>query len=110
MRDCPNCRQFRSEVRGVSRQFAALVPALGPIGVIAKLLGVGSASGGGAAAGTGAVATSGAAGTGALASAGAVVTGAGHVVTLLAAVAVTAGGAIELQQTAAPSAARPSCA
>jgi RNA polymerase sigma factor (sigma-70 family) len=108
IRDCPNCRQFRSEVRGVSRQFAALVPALGPIGVIAKLLGVGSASGGGAAASTGAVATSGVAaggaGTGAVASAGVVAAGAGHVVTLLAAVAVTAGGAIELQQNLAPTA------
>jgi RNA polymerase sigma factor (sigma-70 family) len=102
IRDCPDCRRFRSEVRGVSRQFAALLPALGPIGVVAKLLGVGGASGGGAAAGTGAVAsTSGAAagaGTGAVVSVGAVATGAGHVVTLIAAAVVTAGGAIELQR------------
>jgi RNA polymerase sigma factor (sigma-70 family) len=103
IRDCPDCRRFRSEVRGVSRQLAALLPALGPIGVIAKLLGVGSASGGGAAAGTGAVATSGVAaggaGTGAVVSVGAVAAGAGHVVTLIAAAAVvTAGGAIELQR------------
>ena len=102
MRDCPDCRRFRSEVRGVSRQFAALLPALGPIGVVAKLLGVGGASGGGAAAGTGAVASSGAAaggaGTGAVVSVGAVATGAGHVVTLIAAAVVTAGGAIELQR------------
>lgn len=104
MRDCPDCRRFRSEVRGASRQFAALVPALGPIGVIAKLLGVGSAGGGGAAASTGAVATSSAAGgTGAVASVGAVAAGAGHVVTLIAAAAVvTAGGAIELQQISHP--------
>ncbi len=58
LRDCPHCRQFRTEVRGVSRQLAAFVPALGPIGVIAKVLGIGG--GGGAAAGTGAIAGSGA--------------------------------------------------
>ncbi len=102
LRDCPQCRQFRSEVRGVSRQLAAFVPALGPIGVIAKLLGLGGAGGGGAAAGSssaiagGTIATAtaargAAAGVGALAS--------GHVVTLLAAAVVTAGGAIELQGT-----------
>ena len=106
MRDCPDCRRFRSEVRGVSRQLAALLPALGPVGVVAKLLGVGSASGGGAAAGTGAMATSGAAaggaGTGAVASVGAVAAGAGHVVTLIAAAVVTAGGAIELQRISPP--------
>ncbi len=96
MRDCPNCRRFRSEVRGVSRQLAAFVPPLGPIGVVAKLLGLGSAGGGGAAASSGAVAGGGAAAaTGAAASAGALA-GAGHVVTLLAAAVVTAGGALEL--------------
>jgi RNA polymerase sigma factor (sigma-70 family) len=104
MRDCSDCRRFRSEVRGVSRQFAALLPALGPIGVVAKLLGMGSASGGGAAAGTSAVAGTGAAagGTGAVVTVGAVTAGAGHVVTLLAAAVVTAGGAIELQQISRP--------
>jgi RNA polymerase sigma factor (sigma-70 family) len=104
MRDCPDCRRFRSEVRGVSRQFAALLPALGPIGLVAKLLGVGSAGGGGAAAGTGAVASTGAAagGTGAVVSVGAVAAGAGHVVTLIAAAVVTAGGAIELQRISPP--------
>ncbi|HEY6522815.1 MAG TPA: sigma-70 family RNA polymerase sigma factor, partial [Solirubrobacteraceae bacterium] len=45
LRDCPHCRQFRSEVRGVSRQLAAFVPALGPIGVIAKVLGIGGGGG-----------------------------------------------------------------
>ena len=106
MRDCPDCRRFRSEVRGVSRQFAALLPALGPIGLVAKLLGVGSAGGGGAAAGTGAVAGTGAAaggaGTGAVVSVSAVTAGAGHVVTLIAAAVVTAGGAIELQRISPP--------
>lgn len=107
IRDCSDCRRFRSEVRGVSRQFAALLPALGPIGVVAKVLGVGGAGGGGAAAGTGAVASGGAAaggaGTGAVVSVGAVAAGAGHVVTLIAAAAVvTAGGAIELQRISPP--------
>ncbi len=111
-RDCPNCRQFRSEVRGVSRQLAMFVPALGPIGVIAKLLGLGGAGGGGAAAGGSAIAGSaaasssatvatGIAGGGAAAGVGAITT-AGHVVTLLAAAVVTAGGAIELQHIAPP--------
>ena len=112
LRDCPHCRQFRGEVRGVSRQLAGFVPALGPIGVIAKVLGIGG--GGGAAAGTGAIAGSSATATaaattaaGGLAGSGAVVglgalAGTGHVVTLLAAAVVTAGGAIELQHIAPP--------
>ena len=102
MHECSGCREFRSDIRGVSRQLAALTPTLGPIGVIANLLGFGS--GGGAAAsggvaGGGAAAASGAAGTGAAASAGLLAGGAGHVVTLLAAAVVTAGGAVEIQKT-----------
>jgi RNA polymerase sigma factor (sigma-70 family) len=112
LRDCPHCRQFRTEVRGVSRQLAAFVPALGPIGVIAKVLGIGG--GGGAAAGTGAIAGSGASATaaatgaaGGLAGSGAVaglgaLGGTGHVVTILAAAVVTAGGALELQHMTPP--------
>jgi RNA polymerase sigma factor (sigma-70 family) len=114
LRDCPHCRQFRGEVRGVSRQLAGFVPALGPIGVIAKVLGIGG--GGGAAAGTSAIAGSGATATaaatattaaGGLAGAGGAVglgalAGTGHVVTLLAAAVVTAGGAIELQHISPP--------
>jgi RNA polymerase sigma factor (sigma-70 family) len=98
MRDCANCREFRSEVRGVSRRFAALTPTLGPIGVLANLLGWG---GGGAAAGTSAVAGGGtaAAGSGAAASAGILAGSTGHVVTLLAAAVVATGGAVEIQHT-----------
>ena len=108
MRDCQSCRQFRSEVRGVSRQLAALAPTLGPLGVIANLLGLGGSAGGGAAAsGGGAAAASGAAGTGAATSGSLLATGAGHVVTLLAAAVVTAGGAVELQRTLAASASVP---
>ena len=98
--DCPACRQFRVELRGMSRQFAALVPALGPVGVVANLLGFGGGASGGAAAGGGAVAAGGAAGTGGVFAAGSVLaTGAGHLATLLAAAAVTAGGAVEIQHT-----------
>ena len=102
MRDCTECRRFRSEVRGVNRSLASLAPTLGPLGVIANVLGLGG--GGGAAAGGGAAgggAAAGAAGTGAVASTGLLAGGATHVVTLLAAAVVTAGGAVELQNTLA---------
>jgi RNA polymerase sigma factor (sigma-70 family) len=100
MHDCAACREFRGQIRGVSRQFAALVP-IGPLGVIANVLGIGGGAGT-AAAGTGAAAAGGAAGTGgAIASIGAL-TGAGHVAALLAAAVVTAGGAVELQHSIAP--------
>ncbi|MEA2161445.1 MAG: hypothetical protein QOD66_3825 [Solirubrobacteraceae bacterium] len=96
LRDCACCREFRGQVRGVSRQFAAMVPALGPAGLLANLLG----AGGGTGAATSAV------GGGSVAAAGGLLTGgAGHIATLLAAAAVTAGGAIEFQHTiAAPQA------
>jgi RNA polymerase sigma factor (sigma-70 family) len=97
MRDCSGCREFRHQLRGVSRRFGAIVPTLGPLGVLANLLGVGGAGGGAAG---GAVAAGGAAGTStAVVSVGALSAGAGHVATLLAAAVVTAGGAVELQQT-----------
>jgi RNA polymerase sigma factor (sigma-70 family) len=97
MHDCAGCRQFRTEVRGVSRQFAALVPTLGPLGVLAKALGFGGGAGG--AAGGGAAAGSALSSGGGAASVGILATGAGHVATLLAAAVVTAGGAVELQHT-----------
>jgi RNA polymerase sigma factor (sigma-70 family) len=103
MHDCAGCREFRTQIRGVSRQFAALVPTLGPIGVLANVLGIGGGAGGGAAAagsGAGVAAAGGAAGTGgALASAGVLAGGVTHVATLLAAAVVTVGGAVELQHT-----------
>jgi RNA polymerase sigma factor (sigma-70 family) len=98
LRDCPGCREFRGHLRGTSRQFASLLPALGPAGVIAKLLGFGGGAGGGAAAGTGAMAaTAGTGGT--VASVGVIAAGAGHVATILAAAVVAAGGAVEIQHT-----------
>jgi RNA polymerase sigma factor (sigma-70 family) len=114
MRDCADCRRFRSEMRSNSRQLAALIPALGPAAAIAKLLGIGSGAAGGtgaqgAAVGTGAavstgtaVGTGAAAGTGIIGGAAGTIVGAGHVATVIAAAVVTAGGAIGIQQISAP--------
>ena len=99
LRDCEGCRDFRRELRGASRQLAGLVPALGPIGILANALGFGGA-GSGATAGGGTAVVVG--GGGVLGSAG--VLSAGHVATLIAAAVATAGGAVELRNTlAAPS-------
>lgn len=118
LRECQGCREFRTEVRGVRRQLAALSPTLGPLGVIAHLLGWGgggtsaaagsgavaggTAVGGGAAA-AGSVAAAGGSAAAAGATSGLLASGAGHVVTLLAAAVVTAGGAVEIQSTLTPS-------
>jgi RNA polymerase sigma factor (sigma-70 family) len=88
LHDCAGCAEFRVALRGTSRQFAALFPALGPVAIVAKLLGVGGGASGGASAAS--------VGTGGVASAG-LVAGAGHVATLLAAAVITAGGAVEIQ-------------
>jgi len=99
MRDCAGCREFRHQLRGVSRRFGAIVPTLGPLGVLANMLGVGGAGSGGAG---GALAASAGAGAGtgsAVVGVGAMSAGATHVATLLAAAVVTAGGAVELQHT-----------
>jgi RNA polymerase sigma factor (sigma-70 family) len=99
LRDCAGCREFRIEMRSVSRQLAALVPTVGPAAVVAKALGIGGGASGGAAAGGSAAAGGGAAvaGTGAIAASGALATGASHVATLLAAAVITAGGAVAIQ-------------
>jgi len=99
MRDCDGCREFRHQLRGVSRRFAAIVPTLGPLGVLANVLGIGGA-GSGAAGGAVAASAGAGAGTGsAIVGVGAMSAGATHVATLLAAAVVTAGGAVELQHT-----------
>jgi RNA polymerase sigma factor (sigma-70 family) len=104
MHECASCRAFRGEIRGVSRQFAALIAPIGPLGMVANLLGFGG-GGGAAAAGGGASAGAGAAGAGAAAAGGSAATAGvgfvavGHVATLLAAAVVTAGGAMELQHS-----------
>ena len=96
LRDCSGCNEFRREMRGVSRQIAAFAPTVGPMAVLANLLGFGGA--GGAAAGGG-VAAGGVAGGGVFVSGGVLAAGASHVATLLAAAAVTAGGAVDFQQS-----------
>jgi RNA polymerase sigma factor (sigma-70 family) len=109
MRDCSGCRSFRRELRGVSRELAALTPAAGLTGLLAKLLGgSGGASGssssaGGGACGVGASGSSAAAGFGAggTASGAGIVIGTNHVAALIAA-AVATGGAVEIPSTIAP--------
>ncbi|MGH2883213.1 MAG: RNA polymerase sigma factor [Solirubrobacteraceae bacterium] len=102
MRDCAGCRDFRHQLRGVSRRFGAIVPTLGPLGVLANMLGIGGA-GSGAAGGALAAGAGAGAGTGsAVVGLGAMSAGATHVATLLAAAVVTAGGAVELQHTITP--------
>ncbi len=98
LHDCSGCRDYRSELRSVSRQLAALAPAIGPLGALARLLGLES-GGGAAAGGTG----SGVAAFGGTATAGGSFIGAAtsHVAAVVAAAVITAGGAVEVQQTLA---------
>jgi RNA polymerase sigma factor (sigma-70 family) len=122
LRDCQGCREFRRDMRGLTKQLSVLAPALGPAAVIAKLIGFGGGAGGtaatgsaaggtaaggtaaatGTAAGGGAVVAGGASGAGGVFTAGGMLAGGGtHMATLLAAAVLTAGGAVELQQTIA---------
>ena len=51
MRSCDGCRDYRVALRGMRRSFAALAPVgLGPIALVAKLIGFGGSAGGAAAA------------------------------------------------------------
>ena len=103
MRDCSACRGFRREVRGVSKSFAAVVPAAGPLAAVAHVLGFSGGAGGGATAGGAGATGVGAAAAGSTAAAGGglAAVGAGHVATLIAAAVATAGGAVEIQHTIA---------
>jgi RNA polymerase sigma factor (sigma-70 family) len=84
MRECSGCREYRNELRGVRRRFAALAPAgAGPIALVAQLLG-----GGGAAAGGG----------GAAALLGGTTATACKVAAVVCATAITAGGAVEVRK------------
>ena len=60
MHDCAGCRSFRRELRLVNRRLAALAP-LGPVALLAKMLGLSSGAGSGATATGGAGATAGSA-------------------------------------------------
>jgi RNA polymerase sigma factor (sigma-70 family) len=112
LHDCSGCRAYKRELKTMRERFAALVPTLGPIALLAKLLGIGgsgaaagsTAAGGGAAgAGAGAAGAAGAAAGGAaVAGAGIAIGGgvsAGHVAAVVAAAVVGAGGAVEVQRT-----------
>ena len=103
MRDCAGCRGFRRELRGVNRRLAALGPAVGPLGLLTKVLGFTGGAGGGATAGGAALVG----GTGAAAGTGGALLGAGHVATLIAAAVATAGGAVEIQHTISAPSPRP---
>jgi sigma-70-like protein len=87
LRDCNGCREYRQGLRRVQRSFGALAPA-GGAGLLAKLGlgGSGSAAAGGGAAG----------GTGLIGGSAATLT-AGKVCAVVCSVALTAGGAVEVQ-------------
>ena len=81
MRECDGCRDYRHALRGVRRSFAALTPVgAGPVALLAKLIGVGGASGGALLAGGAATAT------------------ACKVAAVVCATAITAGGAVEVRR------------
>ena len=90
MRGCDGCREFRTELRGIRRSFAALNPlGAGPLALAgAKLLGFGGAGGGAAAGG------SAAAGGGAAVAGGAA---ACKVAAVVCTAALATGGAVEVR-------------
>ncbi len=100
LQDCAGCRDYRKELQESRARFAALVPSLGPVALLAKLVGIG---GGGAAGGAGATAAGGGAvaGAGALLGGGSLGIGASHVVAVVAATVVSAGGVVEVQHALA---------
>jgi RNA polymerase sigma factor (sigma-70 family) len=117
MRSCHGCREYRVALRGMRRSFAALTPAgLGPLALVAKLVGFGGSgaagSGSGAAAGGGAAITGGALGGGGVLGGGAAVSGTLATATackVAAAVCATAlaGGAVEVKREIVHHHARP---
>jgi RNA polymerase sigma factor (sigma-70 family) len=101
LRDCNACREYRQGLRGVDEGLAALVPGgAGPLGAVAKLLGIGGASSGAAA---GAGAGAGAGGTAAVAGGATAATAtATKVVAIVCCAAVVGGGAAEVRQQVSP--------
>lgn len=107
MSDCASCRAYRRELKAFDARLAALVPALGPVALLAKLLGLGgggAAAAGGGAGGAAAGAGVGTAAAGAAGAAGAGIAGisASHVAAVVAVVAVGAGGAVEVGRVIVP--------
>jgi RNA polymerase sigma factor (sigma-70 family) len=101
LHDCKGCSAYKKELRALDARLAALVPALGPVALVTKLLGIG---GGGAAAGGGASAAGGATAGAAAATAGAGAAGVSvsHIAAAVAVAVVSAGGAVEVHHTLAP--------
>jgi RNA polymerase sigma factor (sigma-70 family) len=89
LRECSACREYRAELRGMKRSFAALAPA--GAGLFAKLLGAGAGGGAAAAGGGGSAALVG----------GATTATACKVAAVVCATALTAGGAVEVTKRAA---------
>ncbi|MDO8209481.1 RNA polymerase sigma factor [Conexibacter sp. CPCC 206217] len=111
LHDCAGCRAYKRELKTMRERFAALTPALGPVAVLAKLLGIGgggAAAGSTAAAGGGAgAAAGGAAAVAGGAAAGGTVVTAGHVAAVVAAAVVAGGGAVEVKRTLSPPSSKP---
>jgi len=107
LHDCTACSAYKRELRALDARLAALVPAVGPIALVAKLLSIGG--GGGVAAGGGASAAAGGGATAVVAGGGAAAAGAGvaglsisHVAAVVAVAVVSAGSAVEVQQQLVP--------
>jgi RNA polymerase sigma factor (sigma-70 family) len=92
MRSCDGCREYRVALRGVRRSFAALTPVgLGPIALVAKLIGFGGSAGGAAASSAAA-----GGGTAAVATGGAAAATACKVAAVVCTAAIATGGAVEV--------------
>jgi RNA polymerase sigma factor (sigma-70 family) len=88
MRSCDGCREYRVALRGMRRSFAALSPVgLGPIALVAKLIGFGGSAGGAAAGSAAAGGGTAAVATGATAC---------KVAAVVCTAAIATGGAVEV--------------
>jgi RNA polymerase sigma factor (sigma-70 family) len=99
LHDCKACSAYKRELRAIDARLAALVPALGPAALVAKLLGIGGGSVGVAGGGATAAAGGGAAAAG---GAGLASVSLGHVAAVVAVAVVSAGGAVEVQHQLVP--------
>ncbi|MFL5845824.1 MAG: RNA polymerase sigma factor [Solirubrobacteraceae bacterium] len=97
LRDCEGCTTYRAQLRGIRQSFAALNPGVAAPGLLAKLLGLGSASGGaGAAAGT-------AGGTSVVVGGGAAAAvSVSKVAAVVCCAAALTGGAVEVKRIVTP--------
>jgi RNA polymerase sigma factor (sigma-70 family) len=115
LRDCSGCREYRTGLRATSRSFAALLP-VGPLGMLAHVLGIGGGSAGASAAGSAGGAGAASVGGGAASVGGGAASVGGGALTLTSAkvavvVAVaTAGGVAEVRQLAPARAPSPAAA